>query len=92
LFQLYWSRSLIEYQEWCCRFRCNCCNFSGGVTLNVRFTTNDMCAKKYTWREQAMIEWSGRVNSCCLLPQCEALRTCRSGFFDRNAMTMSMEN
>ena len=35
----------------------------------------------YMWREQAIIEWSRHVNSnCCLLPQCEALRTCRSGF------------
>ena len=28
----------------------------------------------YMWREQAIIEY------CCLLPQCEALRICRSGF------------
>ena len=33
----------------------------------------------YMWREQE-IEWSWHVNYCCLLPQCEALRTCRSGF------------
>ena len=26
------------------------------------------------------------VNSCCLLPQCEALRTCRSGFSDRSTI------
>jgi len=60
-----------------------CCNLSAGVALNVRFTTNGMCAKNntiYTWREQAIIEWSWHVNSCCLLPQCEVMRTCRSGF------------
>jgi len=50
--------------------RC-CCNLSVGVALNVWFTTNGMCAKNniiYTWREQAIIEWSRRVNSivaCC---------------------------
>ena len=44
---------------------------SVGVALNVRFTTNGMCAKNYTiyiWREQAIIEWSRRVISivaCC---------------------------
>jgi len=32
----------------------------------------------YTWHEQAEIEWARRVIS--VLPQCEALRTCRSGF------------
>jgi len=25
---------------------------------------------------------------CCLLPQCEALRTCLSGFSDRNSSTL----
>jgi len=34
----------------------------------------------YMWREQAITAWSWHVISCCLLPQCEALRTCRSGF------------
>jgi len=48
-----------------------CCNISGGVALNVWFTTNGMCAKNsniYAWREQAIIEWSRRVISivaCC---------------------------
>jgi len=49
----------------------NCCNLSVGVTLNVWLTTSGMCAKNnntYTWREQAIIEWSRHVNSivaCC---------------------------
>jgi len=34
----------------------------------------------YTWHEQAIIDWSQRVISCCLLPQCQALHTCCSGF------------
>ena len=78
----------------------------GCIVLNVRFTTNRMCAKNntiYMWHEQAIIEWSWWVTSnnacetsqqlivlingddnsvlyCCLLPQCEALRTFCSGF------------
>jgi len=48
-----------------------CCNHSGGVALIVWFTTNRMCAKNkniFTWREQAIKEWSRRVISivaCC---------------------------
>ena len=48
-----------------------CCNLSGGVALNVWFTTNEMCVKNNTihmWRKQAIIEWSWHVNSivaCC---------------------------
>jgi len=42
------------------------------------------CARRttptYTWRKQAIIEWSHWVLHCCLLSQCKALRTCRSGF------------
>ena len=50
----------------------DCCNLSAGVALDVRFTTNGMCAKNnthiYIWRKQAIIEWSWHVNSivaCC---------------------------
>jgi len=60
------------------------CNLSGGVALIVRFTTKGMCAKNkniYAWREQAIIrEIVTHDLSCCLLPRCEALCTCRSGF------------
>jgi len=42
------------------------------------------CARRttttYMWHEQAIVEWLRRMISCCLLPQCEALRTCRSVF------------
>jgi len=32
------------------------------------------------WREQAIIVIAAHDLYCCLLPQCQALRTCRSGF------------
>ena len=47
------------------------CNLSGGVALNVWFTTNGMCAKNnntYMCREEAIVEWPWHVNSvaaCC---------------------------
>jgi len=35
----------------------------------------------YAWREQAIMrEIATHDLYCCLLPQCEAMRTCRSGF------------
>ena len=67
-----------------------CCNLSGGVALNVLFTTNWLCAKIknnniYMWCKQAIIrEIATHDLYCCLLPRCEALRTYRSGFSDRN--------
>jgi len=61
-----------------------CCNLSVGVALIVRFTTNWTCVKNNT------IIYIARANNskrdcehdlyCFLLPRCEALRTCRSGF------------
>ena len=48
-----------------------CCNLSVDIALIMWFTTNGMCAINnniYTWREQAIIEWSWHVNStvaCC---------------------------
>jgi len=42
-----------------------------------------MCPKYkniYAWREQAIREIATHDLYCCLLPQCETLRTCRSGF------------
>ena len=65
------------------RKRRYCCNLSGGVALIVWFTTNGLCAKNKNicmWREQAIIVISSGDLYCCLLPRCEALRTCRSGF------------
>jgi len=61
-----------------------CCNLSGGVALNVWFTTNRMCMKNNTTTYVARTSNSKRDCEhdlyCCLLPRCEALRTCRSGF------------
>jgi len=42
-----------------------------------------MCTKNkniYAWREQAIIREIVTHDLCCLLPRCEALRTCCSGF------------
>ena len=62
-----------------------CCNLSSGIALVVWYTTNGMYVKEqhhtYKWREQAITEWSWQCELyCCLLPQCEALRICRSRF------------
>jgi len=61
-----------------------CCNLSVDVALNVRFTMNGMCVKNNTHMYVVRTS-NNRVISlgdlyCCLLPQCEALRTCCSGF------------
>jgi len=61
---------------WCC------CNLSGGVALNVWFTTNGKCVKNNTdiyvaWTSNKRVI-AARDLYCCLLPQCEALRTCCS--------------
>ena len=68
--------------------RGRCCNFSVDVALKVRFTTTGMCAKSNT---QIYVTWTsnnGVISSgdlyYCLLPQCEALRMCRSSFFYHN--------
>ena len=63
-----------------------CCNLSVEVALNVRFTTKWMCAKNNTYILVYVARTSNsRVISSgdlyyCLLPQCETLCTCRSGF------------
>ena len=49
-----------------------CCNLTGSVPLNVRFTMNRMCVKNNTvwmWCKQAIIEWLRQCGlSCCVLP------------------------
>ena len=61
-----------------------CCNLSAGVALIVRFATNGMCVKNNTIIYVARASNSTRDCEhdlyCCLLPRCEALRTCRSRF------------
>jgi len=60
---------------------CKCCSLSLSVVVNVRFTTNGMCMKN-----NSHVTWTSRnkMNTTwdfyCLLPQCEALRTCCSAF------------
>jgi len=61
-----------------------CCNHSGGIALNVWFTTKGMCVKNNT-HIYVVQTINNRVIAacdlyCCLLPQCEALRSCCSGF------------
>ena len=61
-----------------------CCNLSGGVALIVWFITNGMCVKNNTIMYVARTSNNRVISSgdlySCLLPRCEALRTCRSGF------------
>jgi len=52
------------------------------VVVNVRFATNGMCVKNNTHvartsRNKISTTWDLH---CCLVPQCEALRTCCSAF------------
>jgi len=61
-----------------------CCNLSVGVALNVWFTANGMCAKNNTHIYVARTSNNRVIMACdlycCLLPMCEALLNCRSGF------------
>ena len=64
-----------------CIFICSdvnwCCNLSVGVALIVWFTTNGMCEKNnniHMRREQAIIEWSWRVNS--IVACCHSVKLC----------------
>jgi len=72
------------------------CNLSFGVALNVRFTTNGMCANNNTHIYGARTSNNRVVATrglyCCLLPQCEALRTCRSGFPTATIFTSLVHN
>ena len=60
------------------------CNLSASVALKVRFTANGICAKNnthvYVARTSNNRVIAARALYCCLLPQCEALCICRSGF------------
>jgi len=71
------------WQPVCCA-RVQCCNLLVGIVLNVRFTTNAMCAKNtthiYVVRTSNIRVIMACDLCCCLLLQCEPFRTCRSGF------------
>ena len=73
-----WSKTVALHRQLLC------CKFSVGTALNVQFTPNGMCAKNNT-RVYAVRTSNNRMISSgdlywWLLPQCEALPTCRSGF------------
>jgi len=61
-----------------------CCNLSVDVALKVWFTTNGLCTKNntqiYVTRTSNNRMISLNDLYCCLLPQWEALHTCRSSF------------
>jgi len=64
-----------------------CYNLSVDVALNVRFTTTGMCMKNNTHilvyvarTSNSRVISSGDLYYCLLLPQCETLCTCCSGF------------
>jgi len=65
----------------CC---CTCCNLSAGVALNMWFTTNRMCVKNNTHVYVTRTSNNRVIMACdlycCLLPQCEVLRTCHSDY------------
>ena len=66
----------LNWQQWLHK----CCNLSGGVALNVWFTTNGVLEEQhhtYMWREQAKIEWSWHVNS--IVAYCHSTTLC-TGF------------
>jgi len=58
-------RSCVEPQQgYCFHADLRCCNLSGGVALNVRFTTNGMCAKNNTHIYVARTS-NNRVSTTC---------------------------
>ena len=69
---------------WCHEISIHCCKLTVGVALNMRYTTNGICAKNNTknygaWRSNHRVIMACDLY-CRLLPQCEALRTCHSDF------------
>ena len=83
-FAFYLSFSLSVISKSLAQLSCRCCNHSVSVVLNVRFATNGMYVKNnnhihvsQTSRNRMSTRWDVY---CCLLPQCEALHTCRLGF------------
>jgi len=61
---------------------CKCCSLSVSIVLNARFITNGICVMnsthvERTCRNKMSTTWD---LYCCLVPQCEASRTCCSAF------------
>ena len=61
---------------------CKSCSLSPRTVLIVRFTTNGMCMMNNTHVAQISRNKMRTTQDlyCCLVPQCEALRTCCSAF------------
>ena len=83
-FAFYLSLSLSFISKSLAQLCCKCCNHSVSVVLNVWFATNGMYVTNNTHicvpqtsRNRMRTTWD---LYCCLLPQCEALHTCRLGF------------
>jgi len=83
-FALYLSLSLSVVSKSLAQLCCKSGNHSVSVVLNVRFVTNGLYVKinthiyaSQTSRNRMSTTWD---LYCCLLPQCEALHTCRLGF------------
>jgi len=81
-FAFYLSLSLSVISKNLAHSFCKCCSLSISVVVNLRFTTNGMCMKNNTHvartrRNKISKTWD---LYCCLVPQCEALRTCCSAF------------
>jgi len=66
-----WTLTLLQPLRWCC---VDC-------AIHHERDVREEQKYMYAWREQAIVrEITTHDLYCCLLPQCEALRTCRSGF------------
>ena len=81
-FAVYLSFSLSIVSKRLARPCSKYCNLSNSVVVNVWFTTKGMCMKNNAHvgrasRNDMSTTWD---LYCCLVPQCEALRTCCSTF------------
>jgi len=61
---------------------CKCCSLSVSIVWNVRFPTNGKCVMNNT---RVVRTSTNKISTtwdlyCCLVPQCEGLRTCCSAF------------
>ena len=83
-FAFYLSLSISVISVSVAEFCCKCCKLSFSTVLSVRFITNGMSVENNTHiyvAQTSRYRMSMTCNlCCCLLPQCEALYTCRSGF------------
>jgi len=81
-FAFYLCISLSVVSESLAQPCCKCFSLSISFVVNVWYTTNGMCVNNNTHvaqrsRNKMSTTWD---LYCCLVPQCEALRTCCSAF------------